>query len=178
MQSDSGAHTDIRATPSEVCDSLTLLHNAEAFRHYLQRLLSEAHREVDILSSHLDPWLLGQTDIADQISRLARQHRQARVRVLIQDPTPLFGSFHPLVRLFQRLPSKIELRKLLQAPRKEQQAYVVIDRRALLLQHQEGQYEGFCNTDAAPEAQSLLEEFDELWQRQSSPISEFRQLAL
>ncbi len=159
-------------------DSLTPLHGPTAFEKQLQSLLSRAQRSVEILTSHLDPQLFSSSEASHLLSRLARRHRQTQVRILIKDPKPLFGRNHSLINLQQRLPSKILLRQLRLSPRNDNMGYVMADGKLLLFQHKEGLFEGYSNTNAAAQCKQLLEEFDELWQRQSVEVVELRQLML
>ncbi|NIB41183.1 hypothetical protein HBA55_16385 [Pseudomaricurvus alkylphenolicus] len=165
-------------TPSEVCPTLFLLHGPETFRSRLESLLNSAERSLDILSEHLDPHLFSNEAICSAISALARRHRLAEIRVMVKNPRQLVGYNHQLVRLQQRLPSRIQLRHLTTAPQDNDRCYVIADGRQLLLQHKDGDYEGFYNSDAAPEAQALLEEYHELWDRQTIDIPELRRLSL
>ncbi|GAB3107308.1 hypothetical protein G8770_06940 [Aestuariicella hydrocarbonica] len=167
-----------REIPSENCETLTLLQGPEAFAKHLQQMLTQGRRHVEILTQQLDPLLFANADVCAALSGLARAHRQAEVRILIKDPKPLFGRHHPLLALQKRLTSKVNIRRLTTPPHSEHQGYVIVDQRQLLLQHQEGEFQGFCNTDAAPEAKSLLEEFNTLWLRHAEEIVELRPLSL
>ncbi|WP_439136279.1 hypothetical protein [Pseudomaricurvus sp.] len=170
--------TSAREIPSEVCDSLTLLHGPEAFAKHLQQMLASGRRYVDILSQQLDHSLFANRAVCDALSALVRAHRQAEVRILVKDPKPLFGKHHALLALQKRLTSKIKIRQLKIEPQNENQGFVIVDQRQLLLQHHDGEFDGFSNTNAAPEAKALLEEFTLLWQRQSAEIAELRPLSL
>lgn len=167
-----------REIPSESCESLTLLHGPEAFSKHLQQMLAGGRRYVDILTQQLDPLLFANADVCDALSALARTHRQAEIRILIKDPKPLLGKHHALLALQKRLTSKIKIRRLKIQPQNEHQGYVIVDQRQVLLQHHDGEFDGFCNTNAAPEAKAFLEEFTLLWQRQTVEIAELRPLSL
>lgn len=167
-----------RETPSAHCDTLTLLQGPAVFAKYLQQMLASGRRYVDILSAQLDPQLFAHPDVCDQLSRLAREHRHAEIRILVKETSALLGKRHALIALQQRLTSKIKIRQLKVAPQNESQGYVIVDQRQLLLQHHDGEFDGFCNTDTAPQAKALLEEFNALWQRQADEIAELRPLSL
>lgn len=165
-------------TPSAVSDSLTLLDGPAAFEKHLQLILGEGGRQVHILSKNLDPALFSTESTCDLISRIARSHRQAEIFILVREAQDLVGIHHRLVALHQRLSSKIHLRRSLLEADPENKAYVIVDGRQLLFQHNDGDYEGFCNTDAGPESKALLEEFRGLWDRQSDEIKDLRPLML
>ena len=163
---------------SEVCDSLTLLRGPQAFIKHLTSNLKATSRKVDILTRDLDRLLYSDEDVCSAISQVARAHPQAHIRVLIKDPRPAMDQHHRLIALQQRLTSKITMRQLKVSPENESRGYAVCDAKRILLQHSDGEYDGFCNTDARPEAQALLEEFDLLWDRQSNVIEELKDLRL
>ncbi len=171
-------HVDFTERASENCETLTLLHGPEAFLKHLERCLQSTRRQVDILSEDLDRELFSNETICDLLSLAARAHRQAKIRVLIKQPLAAIKSRHRFVALQQRLPSKIEFKELKYELENNTRAYIVVDQRKVLLQHHDGVYDGFCNTDAPQEARTLLEEFDWLWARQSHAIVELRNLSL
>lgn len=163
---------------SDVCDSLTLLNGPKAFVKHLINNLNATSRKVDILTQSLDRLLYGEETVCSAISKIARAHPQAHIRILIKDTRPAIEQHHRLIALQQRLTSKITIRQLKISPENESRGYVVCDSRSILLQHNDGEYDGFCNTNARPEAQALLEEFDLLWERQSNAIEELKDLRL
>ncbi len=164
--------------PSETCDTLTLLHGSEAFRKHLLACLSSGHRQLDILTNDLDPQLYDHELICKSISALARNHPKALVRILIKQPKLATQSRHRLIELHKRLSSKIHCRRARTEPKDEARSYIVIDGKQVILQHSDGDYDGFSNTEAKPEARALLEEFNWLWERQSDVIVELRTLSL
>lgn len=168
----------VHERPSETCDTLTLLHSLEAFRKHLLKNLRQGRRQLDILTRELDPRLYNDELICESISNLARNHPKASIRLLIKNPKSVIQSRHRLIELHKRLSSKIQCRMTNTEPKDEARAYAIIDGTQVLLQHSDGDYDGFCNTDAKPEARALLEEFNWLWERQSNVIDELRTLSL
>ena len=168
----------VHERPSETSDTLTLLHSLEAFRKHLLKSLKQGHRQLDILTKELDPRLYDDELICQSISTLARHHPKACIRLLIKKPKPATQSRHRLIELHKRLSSKIQCRMTKTELKNEARAYAIIDSTQVVLQHNDGDYDGFCNTDAKPEARALLEEFNWLWERQSDVIAELRTLSL
>ena len=176
--STNSAESQAGETPSEVSASLTLLHGIEAFSRHLQQILANGARRVHILATRLDPLLFSCEEVCDLLSAIARRHRQAEIFILVRDTRDLAGSGHKLIELHRRLPSKVHLRKITTENDADNRAFVIVDGAQLLYQHSDGDFEGFCDTQAGPEAQALLEEFRELWSRQSEDIKDVRQLSL
>ncbi|MYM62211.1 hypothetical protein [Pseudomaricurvus sp. HS19] len=170
--------SELRATPSESCDTLTLLQGPATFVHYACENLRAGHREVSIFSTSLNKALYGDEDFCSALSALARGHRLAEIRILVLDTEPLLSGRHPLLRLQQRLSSKVKIRQATLQPEHQQRGYMIVDRSSVLLQHDDGQFDGFCNTEARAEAASLLDEFREMWERQSTEISDLRTFTL
>ncbi len=169
---------DFTERTSESCDTLTLLHGPEAFVKHLQNALQNTRRDIDILTNDLDRQLFSHQAVCERLSQVARGHRQAKIRVLIKQPLSAIQGRHRFVALQQRLTSKIEFKALKHEPENNARAYMVFDQRQVLLQHHDGDYDGFCNTDAPHEARSLLEEFNWLWSRQSHAIAELTSFSL
>ncbi len=171
-------HLHYSERKSDNCETLTLLSGVTAFSKHLQLCAEQTLRTIDILSEDLDKQLFSNDRICDMFSKVARAHRQSRVRILVKKPLQLVQSYHQLVTLQQKLSSKIEIRALNGAPENHNRCYVIFDACSLLLQHEDGQYDGFCNTQAKLEARALLEEYELLWGRHSNAIEELRSLRL
>lgn len=163
---------------AEKVQTRAIIEGIDAFSEHLAQAISTGRRTLDILTAQVDPLLFGRRDICELISALARSNRHAEVRILVKDVKPTLANHHPLIALHQKLISKIAIRQLMVNPNNQHQAYIVIDQKQLLLQHHDGEYVGFYDSQAAPQAQALLEEFNELWRRQSSDILELRNLSL
>lgn len=157
----------------------TSLNSLEDFRHHLGLLLSESRHSLYILSNHLDSTLWSLDNLSADLTRLSREARnRCQIRILVKDPHLLINGPHRLAQVHKRLPTIIQIRQLLLEPNNEQMNYVIGDNQALLFQHQYDVYQGFMDPEARAEAQGLLEEFNELWQRHSNDIAELRQLTL
>lgn len=155
------------------------LSSPEAFRHQLGELLTGCRHSLHILSHDLDSTLWSLDNLSTELSRLNREARnRCQIHILVKDPHLLINTPHRLAQVHKRLPTIVQIRQLQLEPQNEQIDYVIADRQALLFQHQHGVYQGFFDPEARAEAQGLLDEFTELWQRHSSDITELRQLTL
>src|SRR5690625_667199 len=74
-------------------------------------LSANARRHLDILSHTLDPLVYECPETVDALSALARRHKLARVRILVQDTLPLIERGHALVRLAQRYRPRLSCAK-------------------------------------------------------------------
>jgi hypothetical protein len=69
-----------------------------------------------------------------------------------------------LVRLAQRLSSKILVRKMTVEPNNKEMGFMLGDTDKLLYKNDDAVHQGFFNGAAASEIKSLREEFNYLWQ--------------
>lgn len=157
---------------------LIQLEGVEAFAKHAVKLVQKSRRELVILSRYLDLPVYGQEGFQSALSKLVREDRNSRVRILVKEPRPLLETGHPLLTLGRRLSSKVELRKLTYEPQDDAIGYLVGDRELLLYDRADGNCQGFVNYRAAPEASALLDEFNYLWEQHGYADPAFRQLVL
>ena len=164
--------------PSDVDTALILLEGLEPFANHTLKIIRQARRKIIILSDVLDIAVYHNKGIVTALSEFARSDRNAHVSILVKQTRPLVERNHLILQLARRLPSKVSIRRLLIQPEDDARAYLISDHDTLLYQHQEGEYSGFANYAAKPEAQKIIEEFNYLWQRQSVEDIELRSLTL
>lgn len=163
---------------SEVCNTLTLLDNVHDYQAYFRQLSTESSTQLVILTGKPDPLIFNNADIIEAISAVVRSHSKASVRVLIKDIRHIAKQPLQLVELSKRLSSKIMIRQLTVDRNSRYTAFAIGDRRQILVKHDEDNYQGFYNSSARAEARNLLEEFDDLWERQSADIPDLMTLRL
>ncbi|VUD56546.1 Acetyltransferase [Thalassocella blandensis] len=144
-------------------DRVIRLHSMQQFEQHLQQLIAMGRYTLDILTHHLNPQLFT-SRVADEISKLARNHRQSQVRILVEDTKTLVGISHPVVQLSQRLSSSVEIKKLNNGPDIGSEAFTIIDRNRLLFFNDETALQGFARYNAAAECEHQLQNFEHLWQ--------------
>ncbi|WP_049722136.1 DUF7931 domain-containing protein [Gilvimarinus polysaccharolyticus] len=148
----------------ESCDSLYLFESVEQCLEHTRKLISNARRKLYILSHQLDPLIYDRDDIASELSQFARRARDCQVHILVRDTADMLERGHRLARLHQRLPSKIQLRKLALEPNNQQMGFIAADRNLLVYKNDDTQPAGFANYRAAPEVKNLTEEYQRIWQ--------------
>lgn len=163
------------AEPSNLSDHLWLLDGIEDFREYSLELVKHNRRTLAVLTHHLDPMIYSAPDFVEAISAFSRSSRQAQIQILIKDTKPIIGFGHLLVRLAQRIPSKIQVRKMTLEPNNKDMAFMLGDTDKLLYKNDDSVYRGFFNSTAAREVKPLREEFNYLWQY-AEPEPEFQLL--
>ena len=103
-------------------------------------------------------------EFVDAVSALARSSRYAQIQILVKDTKPLVESGHKLVRLAQRLSSKIAIRKLTVEADDKDMGFMLCDSSRLLYKNDEAIYQGFANFEASVEVKRFRDTFDYLWQ--------------
>jgi hypothetical protein len=152
------------AEQSKTSKDLWLLSSNSDFQEHSVKMLGNCRRKLQILSDILDENIYGQAAVVDAISQLARSGHQVDIQILVRDFRPAIESGHKLLRLAQRLSSKIQLKKMTQFPQDADIAFMICDMSGLVFQNDKTIYKGFANYAAGPEIKSLLDEFIYLWE--------------
>lgn len=152
------------AEQSSASKTLWLLDSVADFRLYSAQLVSQSRRSVAILTHDLDRLVYDTPEYAQQLSDFVRSSRNTQVQILIKDTKPAIETGHLLMRLAQRLSSKILVRKMTVEPNNKEMGFMLGDTDKLLYKNDDAFHRGFYNCTAASEIKSLREEFNYLWQ--------------
>ena len=165
------------STPSSVSDKLLILDSAGDFIEHTDRVLADARRGVNILSHKLDPQVLDRDELATHLARLATRAREARVRILVRDPRDMIERGHRLLRLAQKLPSKVSIRKIGVEPDDTHMGFVTADTSRLVFKNADSHYAGFVDYQGARQIKALIERFNHCWEHAEDDPN-LRQLTL
>ncbi len=143
------------AEQSSVSKDLWLLDGLEDFRHYSLELVQHNRRTLAVLTNDLDDLIYGTNEFAEALSIFSRSSRHTQIQILIKDTKPAIESGHPLIRLAQRLSSKILVRKMIVEPNNKDMAFILGDTDKLLYKNDDSVYRGFFNSNAAREIKPL-----------------------
>lgn len=152
------------AEQSSASETLWLLDGATDFRTYSEQLVSQSRRSIAILTHDLDTLVYATPEFVQHLTDFVRSSRNAQVQILIKDTKPAIETGHLLVRLAQRLSSKILVRKMTVEPNNKEMGFILGDTDKLLYKNDDALHRGFFNSAAASEIKSLREEFNYLWQ--------------
>jgi hypothetical protein len=152
------------AEQSSASETLWLLDGVTDFRTYSEQLITQSRRSIAILTRDLDALVYGTPECVQHLSDFVRSSRNAQVQILIKVTKPPIESGHLLVKLAQRLSSKILVRKMTTEPNNKEMGFMLGDTDKLLYKNDDGLHRGFYNSAAASEIKSLREEFNYLWQ--------------
>jgi hypothetical protein len=152
------------AEQSKANEHLWLLESIADFSEHSLSLVKQSRRNIAILTRDLDAPVYGTSEFVQALSDFSRSSRNANVRILVKDTKAAIATGHSLVRLAQRLSSKIMIRKMTVEPNNKDMGFLLSETDKLLYKNDDGVYRGFANYAAARESKPLAEEFNYLWQ--------------
>ncbi|PKM23030.1 MAG: hypothetical protein CVV10_01335 [Gammaproteobacteria bacterium HGW-Gammaproteobacteria-14] len=148
-----------------------------AFEQACDSLLSSCRRHARIFAPDLDQQLLNRDAVSEQLVRLVRENRNARIQIMLNDPESVVQSGHRLLYVARRLSSYISIRVSPIELQDMEQCWLIADEHALLwrpdfryLRHGIRQYGG----ERVGQLQRL---FDNHWDKATTAPS-LRQLHL
>ncbi|WP_346836407.1 hypothetical protein [Microbulbifer sp. SAOS-129_SWC] len=143
--------------------SAQALADLEQFRYAMVELLRGASREVDIFSAQLAHALYHDAGVTEALSDFARSSRVARVRLLVRDTEPMVRRFHRVAALFQRLSSRIELRRIEATVDTPDWEFAIADGRQLVVCDDRRQWCGLFERANPARARQLGDAFEREW---------------
>ena len=126
-------------------------------------LLGQTRRTLEIVSRHLDPAIYDTGEFTDALRRFAINSRNARIRIIVMDSTPIAGSGHRTILLAQRLSSYIEIRNPGRQHASYNSAFLLADQVGSIYQTLADRFEGVVNFGDRRAAQGLSDLFEEMW---------------
>ncbi len=153
------------------------LTSREDNREAAARLARQARRMIELFSPDLEPALYDQSPFIDALSDLAVSSPRARIRILAKDFERTVKEGHRLVELARRLSSYVEIRRVHEDYRDNNETFLIVDDHGLLHRRHAPRFEGTFSYKAPLEVRRLRAFFDEVWDR-SEPDADLRRLHL
>lgn len=139
-------------------------------------VLAQARRQVLIHSRALDPGLLDDPRVLEQLRRFAVAGHAKQVRVLLHDAAAPQRAGAPLLGLAQRLPSVFQFREVSDpVDRSDATAYLVNEGGGYYFRGLGHRYDGETDLLGGGRARQLRTTFERVWER-ARPCSELRAL--
>jgi len=161
---------------SQTSDTLYLLDTQEDMAEHLINVLKQANNRIYIFSRRLNPLFFNTTQVIDALSAASRYSHPSDIKILVESPQKIVDVNHKILKLAQRLPSKIALQKITTEPQDDYE-FIIVDDNKLWLQHKENTYTGFVNYDSRPEVKRFEVVFNDLW-KNSQEDARLRRLGL
>ncbi|MGD2084105.1 MAG: hypothetical protein PVF91_14175 [Chromatiales bacterium] len=154
-----------------------LLEGRESLRLAVQRLFDQANERLDLFTWDLEPAVFDSYELFEQASRIARRTRHSRIRIMVQESRRAAQDGHALVRLAQRLPSHVQIRKPHKDFEQYRHSFLIADGRGLLYRHSPDLFEATVDFNAPEQAQETGEFFDRVWELSQQDV-QLRRLSL
>lgn len=140
-------------------------------------LISQAQRQIHIVSYALDPDIFSTQQMVSALSKLARKSRYTAIRVLVVDTHSLIQREHELIELSRRLSSSVSVRRIDTTHQELNQAYIVADDSGFIQHDLRTHDKSLANFNNRPVAQSLITDFNGLWAHACDDVA-LRRLSL
>ncbi|MGB5339475.1 MAG: hypothetical protein WBO06_10315 [Gammaproteobacteria bacterium] len=140
-------------------------------------LAGQAQKELLLHTEDLEPDIYDQQPFLDAVSNLARQHRDARFWILIQDGRRAVQEQHRLIELARRLSSHVQFRRPAPNYHNYHKTFLLADTTGYLYRPLASRFEGIADFNCPGEVAPLRNYFMEVWEH-SEPDEEMRRLYL
>ena len=156
--------------------SVTTLNGREDCVDAIEQIIGQAEKNIAIFSQQLEPLLYNRPAVCDKISLMARNNRQARIRILAQSTKSVLAEGHCFISLAQRLSSFVEIRNPATPElRSFADSWLIVDNHSICELNNPDRYEGKLIESDRPLVKERLEFFDLAWEN-SDPDPNIRRL--
>ncbi|MEE4299611.1 MAG: GNAT family N-acetyltransferase [Pseudomonadales bacterium] len=142
-------------------DAVRMLEGESAIAAAIVELATYARREILVLSQDLDPRYFDRPELLEMLSRFARRHGNAAVRILVHDTRRMIRDGHGLLDLGRRLSSSFDIRIVHPEMQDREDTFVLADRTGMVGIPRSSTAAGFLNLNDAP----LTRQYANLWNR-------------
>lgn len=167
--------TRINETPKLTCAEIgeqtgeLIISDSQDNYQTLLNMIDKGRRSLQIYSRLLDGKLYDRQEFSSAVRRLASQHPQSRVQILISEIEPLVKHGHRLIELSRQLSSSMEIRVIHKDYAEYNESFFIVDKRAVLHRKIADRYEGIVNYNDPKLARFLLQYFNEVWEHSQVP---------
>lgn len=145
--------------------------NREHAEQLALELIQQAQQEICFFGPLIDPVLLDNDAIIEQMSAFARHSARGKIRIVVFDTRKNIAQSHRLIPLAQRLTSKIEIRIAKQEHQKLGSMYLLIDGNAYLYCPNAERYQGRADKHAPAAVRDMQQSFDDIWNHAKQDIN-------
>ena len=128
------------------------------------KLLASAQDDVAIISRHLDPTIFNKEDFIQSATEFIKRSKNASLRILVHDTSPLIKNNHRVLYLSQRVSSKIEIRTISDEYSQFNQAFLVADSKGYIHSLKADLYDAEVNFSDPDKSKELMEKFTSIWE--------------
>lgn len=154
-----------------------VLHDRLHYQQVSIHMLTQARRELCLLSRDLDRTLYDQSPFLTALRTLALRSHLSRIRILLQDHESVVRQGHRVVELARHLTSRIELRRPAEEWLNHPENFLLVDAWGYVHRKLCNRYEASADYHAPLLVQRLRGQFEEIW-ASSEVDTELRRLYL
>jgi len=173
--------SDLESQLSETSEksesSRHLIDSLAQLKRETKDLFAYAKQSIQIYSHGLDPRVLNNRDIEQQLIRFVKKSRSCKVQILIYDEQFLRGIDHRLVSLAQRFTSYIEIKLVAKEHHDNPFGFYLVDGKSMIYRNNIERYEAEKYQMPHFAIKDKNKFFETIWQA-SSPASFLRALHL
>jgi hypothetical protein len=158
-------------------DTLYSLDTAEQNLCVAMDLVSQARREIFVMTHDLDPPIYGHPDFVEALSAFARRNRNSEARFLIGTSDKAIKYGHRMLPLAQRLSSSIFMRTPSDENQDIVEPFIIVDSVGYLRRKEALRFDAEACFRDRRMVKGLRELFIEMWE-QSEPDPKLRRLQL
>ncbi|WP_438970058.1 hypothetical protein [Methylophaga sp.] len=137
-------------------------------------LIKQARHEICFFGPLIDPVLLDNEAVIEQLSEFARRSARTRIRIVVFDTRKNISQSHRLIPLAQRLTSKIEIHIASPKHQKSHSMFLLVDTEAYMHFPNAERYVGRAENQALAEVRDKQQNFDEIWNQSKQDINSRR----
>lgn len=143
----------------------------------LHQATTDVHRSVQIYTPDLEPDLYDNPTFIENLVKMARGNRHARIQVLTSDTSSAIKRGHGLLRLAQTLTSTIEVRIPSEEYQEDNLAFILVDHTRFIYRPDIKRFQGIYNPDCKVRATKLADIFSLAWEHANLDL-EVRRLSI
>jgi hypothetical protein len=154
-----------------------LLDTAIDNRDAVIALAQQAHFSLNLFTRDLDPRVFDNAELERCLFKLSRMHKNADIRILVNDSSMAINRGHCLIRLAQKLTSSVYIHNPAKEHSSELSTFMIADNVGLLHRPRStsNNYEAVVNFMSPQRAGELTDYFNQMWEK-STPDSQIRRL--
>jgi hypothetical protein len=141
------------------------LNDADGHRRVVLAMVQQAQRSIHLYSPNLDPAVFDDAAVEDALTRFLLRSKNCQLLILVQDTSLAVRNGHALVRLAQKLSSRVRIKVPSEDQRDYSGAFFVADGMGYIRQPVATRYAAEAGFKAPFEARKLLQYFQEVWDR-------------
>lgn len=151
--------------------------NKEHFLALHRNMLSQAQKQIWLMSDTIISPLLSDEVVRDSLLRLSKRNAKANIRILLEDDKVGAGHYSPTIELAQKLTSFIEIRAIPKGVKKPTELITCVDFNAGIFRKDLSNYAGFAHYNNQLVAERLRDKFEQHWQY-AKPSLQLRRLSI